>query len=277
MPDDLIYRSRLSNCLACAFYVTFICMILQEEVGSDWPIQQLGTGGQPITKKFSDCLGKLCKRFVSAYGSTEGIFCSALAVENSKDFMEYSIGYPCTDNEMKIIDASGSIVPPNQRGEMCIRSNGLFKEYYNDPEKTRVSLKDDGWFHTDDVGFMSQNGMFFCEGRQSDEIITGAVNVEPAILEAVLGSFGGVSRVACVPVPHEVMFQVICACVIVKEGSDVTEADLRSFCEEVHNDKPRLFTALPTYYMFMKEFPETYSGKISRRDLAELAKKRFLS
>ena len=55
------------------------------------------------------------------------------------------------------------------------------------------------------------------------------------------------------PVPHEILYQVVCACVILEDGSDLTEKSLRTYCEDVHNDKPGLFTVLPTYYIHVCE------------------------
>ena len=198
-------------------------------------------------------------------------------VDKENEFLNYAIGYPNPGIEQKIVNDNGEVVPTNQRGEICIKSDALFKNYFNDPERTVACHAIDDWYHTGDVGFMSENGVFYCEGRLADDIITGGVNVPPAILEALIETLDGVSRVVCVPVPHKVMFQAICACVIIEKGSDVTEEKLRQFCAEIHNDKPGLFTALPTYYMFMSSFPETYNGKLSRKELARQAKERFIS
>ena len=111
---------------------------------------------------------------------------------------------------MKVVDEAGQVVPVNTRGEIYVRINSCFKEYCNDPDKTSASLPGEGWFRTGDVGFMSENGVFFCEGKMSDIIISEGLKV--GILDAVLRSCPGVSNVVCVPVPHDVMFQVICAC-----------------------------------------------------------------
>ena len=200
-----------------------------------------------------------------------------MTVDNPDDFKEYSIGYPYKDVEMRICDDNGETVPANERGEIYVKCDGMFQEYYNDPEKTKAAFTDDGWFKTDDIGFVTEDGLFFCEGRKSEMIISGGMNVAPTILETVLRNCPGVAHVICVPVAHDVMFQVICACVVLEDGSDVKEDQLRQYCEEVHNDKPRLFTVLPTYYMFLKEFPETYTGKISRKELTKMACERFLS
>ena len=164
----------------------------------------------------------------------------------------------------------------NTRGEILVKSKNLFKEYCNDAEKTKAAFTSDGWFKTDDIGFMKENGMLFCVGKKSDMIISGGMNVDPVILEATIEKYPGVARAICVPIPHRILHQVVCACVKLEEGSDVTEEQLRLYCEEIYNDKSRVFTVLPTYYMFKKEFPETYTGKIARRLLKTEATKLFL-
>lgn len=172
---------------------------------------------------------------------------------------------------MKIVDEKEEIVCVREKGEIYVKIDCLFKSYYNDPEKTRACFTDDGWYRTDDAGFMTEDGLFFCIGRKSEMILSGGFNVAPAILEHVLESCDGVARAVCVPVSHEVLYQVICACVILENGSDLTEEKLRAYCDEIHNDTPRMFTVLPTFYLFMNDFPQTHTGKTSRKELSRIA------
>ena len=229
------------------------------------------SGGQPITKPFIRCIDKVCKTFICGYGATEYTPCSILAVRNPQDFHEYTIGYPFEGLEMKVVDEQQQVVPVYQRGNIYLKTDYLFKEYYNDPEKTKAVMTDDGWYKTDDIGFMTQEGLFYCEGRKSEMIISGGMNVAPLILEAVIQTCPGVARAVCVPVPDEILYQVICACVILEDGSNIKGGTIRSYCEGVHNDKQRMFTVLPTYYLIMDSFPETYTGKISRPKLTKIA------
>ena len=200
---------------------------------------------------------------------------SSLIINHSDEFEDFCCGKITAGVSMKIVDDAGEIVPVNTRGEILIKYKNLFKEYCNDSEKTKAAFTFDGWFKTDDIGFMKENGMLFCVGKKSDMIISGGMNVAPVILEATIEKYPGVARAICVPIPHGILHQVVCACVKLEEGSDVTEEQLRLFCEEIHNDKSRVFTVLPTYYMFKKEFPETYTGKIARRLLTTEATKLF--
>jgi long-chain acyl-CoA synthetase len=42
--------------------------------------------------------------------------------------------------------------------ELLIRSPGLFKEYYKNPEATREAKDAEGWFHTGDAGYIDRDG-----------------------------------------------------------------------------------------------------------------------
>ena len=196
-------------------------------------------------------------------------------VDKSEDFIEHSCGKPVPGNELKIVDDNGEIVPVYTRGELYVRTKGMFFGYYNDQEKTRRVVTEDGWYKTDDVAFMTEDGMFYLEGRKSDMIISGVMNVSPAILEAILKNCPGLKDAMVVPTPHETLYQVICACFIPEPGSDLTEEHLRRYCEEMHTDKRRIFTVLPTYYLPFSKFPEVASGKPSRKKLIEEAVSRL--
>ena len=246
-------------------------------IDSDWPVKIIISGGQPVPKLFGSCAGKLCHNLILAYGATEFLGGSVHIIEKPDSFKDNCIGHPAKNTQMKICDRKGLQLPPNEKGEIYVKCAGMFQGYYNDPEKTKAAFTEDGWFKTDDMGYVTEEGLFFCLGRKSEMIISGGMNVAPAILEAVIRKCPGVASVLCVPVAHDVMFQVVCACVILEDGSDITEDQLRQYCEDVHNDKPRLFTVLPVYYMFLTEFPETYTGKLSRKKLTEMAAERFLS
>lgn len=251
------------------------CLPFQGEIGDNWPLYALVTGGQPISKKSAHCIGQLCKVFGNLYGSVEQWLTCCSMVDNIDNYVEYSIGTPLEGVEMKVVDEKEENVPVNEKGELFVRNEAMFKGYCNDPNMTKESITDDGWYKTDDIGYMTENGVFFCTGRKSEIILSGGMNVTPSILEAILTSCVGVARAACVPVTDEVMFQVVCACIIRQDGSQITENKLKQYCEEMHADKPRLFTVLPKFYMFFDTFPETFSGKVNKKELKRIAEDKF--
>lgn len=249
----------------------------QSDLPSDWPVEQILVAGQPITGGLAECLSKTCKRFTSVYGGTEFICLTQCLVSDPQKFTEYSCGkaLKISGMEIKIVDDNEQTVPVNMRGEIYVRSPHIFKGYFNDPAKTKSAFTEDGWFKTDDIGRMTETGEFFVEGRISNMIISGGFNVAPEILEKAMKHIPGIATAIVVPVPDEVYHQVLCACVVKKEGSDINEEDVRKYCEDYNADKPGQFTVLPKFYIFFDRFPETSSGKHNRRELERIALQRF--
>ena len=159
---------------------------LQEDIGDDWPIETVGSGGQPMTKQFTKCIGKMCKQCTIGYGGTEPMITSSIIINNPDEFEDFCCGKNAAGISTKIVDEVGEIVPVNTRGEILIKSKYVFKEYYNDPEKTKACFTSDGWYKSDDIGFIKEDGNLFCVGRKSDMIISGGMNVAPSILEATI-------------------------------------------------------------------------------------------
>lgn len=166
-------------------------------------------------------------------------------------------------------------MPVDTRGELLVKDPGMFKGYFNDPEKTAAAFTTDGWFKTDDIGRITKTGEVFVEGRKSNVIISGGLKVIPELLEDVLLSCPGIVNALVVPVPDAVKYQVLCACVAVEKGRDVTESDVRTFCESFHTDKAELFTVLPKFYLFLDQIPLLRTGKFDRKTVESIARQKF--
>lgn len=250
-------------------------ILFQNSLPFDWPVEEIEVAGQPLTSRLAASIPRACRRITCVYGGTEFICLTEGVINDPERFTEYCCGKPLriSDLEMKIVDESERIVPVNTRGEIYARSKNIFKGYFNDPEKTKSAFTADKWFKTDDIGRMNENGEFFVEGRKSNMIISGGYNVAPEILEQVMNHFPGVAAVIVVPIPDDIYHQVLCACVIKKQRSDITEEVVRKYCEDYHADKPGLFTVLPKYYIFLEMFPVTSIGKADRKELQKIAVK----
>ena len=273
----MIQHTRISN-FQSELIKKFCVLSFQDEVKGDWPLYAIIATAQPVSRKTANCIGKLCKVFGTIYGSTEIGIAFYTMVDNVDDFTDFYIGQPLEGNAVKIVDDEGATLPVHEIGEILVRTDTLFKEYCNEPEKTRMRLIDDGpdrWYVTGDVGYMNTNGAFFCLGRKSEIIMSSSLKVMPSSIESVLISSAGVVSAVCIPVAHEIKLNVICACVVLIPGCGVTEEDLRQHCEAAHTEKPHLVNIVPSYYMFLEKFPKTRTGKIDKIELKRIAEEKY--
>lgn len=243
----------------------------------DWPIEIIETTGQPMHESLRQAVGSLCKGLACSYGSTEHCLGTSTTIFHPDDFQEYNCGRPVDMNgyEMKVVDFDGNILPVNTIGELLIRGPGMFKEYYNNESRTAAVKTKDGWLKTDDLARINEHGELFVEGRVSNMIITKGDKVVPESMEAVFRLCPGVHDVLIVPVPDTACYQLLCACIIRKNGDSLTEEDARRFAENYYNIETEIVLLLPTYYLFLESFPKTSTGKTSRKKLQTIVENVF--
>jgi fatty-acyl-CoA synthase len=99
-------------------------------------------------------------------------------------------GKPINQTQILIIGPGGEELPGLELGEIAIKSNCLFKEYYNRPETTQKAFGNN-WYYTGDLGFIA-NGELFVTGRKKDMIIVGGKNIYPQDLETLIFEVDGV-------------------------------------------------------------------------------------
>jgi long-chain acyl-CoA synthetase len=80
------------------------------------------------------------------YGSTETAVFVCLQPDN--EVRADTVGVPCAGVEIKV----------SEQGEVLVKSAGLLKGYYKNPEATAEVLTADGWYHTNDAGFIDSHG-----------------------------------------------------------------------------------------------------------------------
>jgi long-chain acyl-CoA synthetase len=174
-----------------------------------------------------------------------------------------SCGLPI-GNEMKIFDEADGEVPAGVCGEIVLRGENIFKGYFKDPAATARAFRG-GWFHTGDVGRQDADGFFYIVDRKSDMIIRGGENIYPREIDEVLYSHPEVREAAAVGVPDPLYGEDVAACVALKEGSQLTEADIIAYCRERLADYK-----CPKQVRFVAELPKGPTGKILKRELAGL-------
>jgi long-chain acyl-CoA synthetase len=172
-----------------------------------------------------------------------------------------TIGQPVEGVEMKVVDDDANEVEQGETGEIVIRGHNVMKGYWRKPEATEEAIRD-GWFHSGDMGRVDAEGYFSIVDRKKELIIRGGYNVYPREIEEVLYEHPAVQEAALVAVPDEKMGEEVGAAVVLKQGEEVSEDELRSYL------KGQLAAyKYPRKVWFLDELPKGPTGKILKREI----------
>ena len=206
-------------------------------------------------------------RILNLYGATETINACIgdlpLGKRNWPSIGKLGFGY-----EAKIVDDKGCEVPDGEQGELWVHGEPgvtLMTGYWQDVERTREVLTDDGWYKTGDIAYRTADGWFFYIGRQKETIKTKGENVSPAEIEQVLLSCAGVREAAVIGVPDDMIGCAIEAYVIADEDGGGFVEGLMEECR-----KKLACYKVPRSIAVCEEFPRSTYGKISKAKLFEM-------
>jgi acyl-CoA synthetase (AMP-forming)/AMP-acid ligase II len=173
-----------------------------------------------------------------------------------------SVGKPLAGVEIKIIDEAGNEVPTGTVGEIATRSSKNMRGYWNNAAATAATIDAEGWLRTGDAGYLDEDGYLYIHDRVKDMIISGGENVYPAEVENALYSHPKVADVAVIGVPDAKWGEAVKACVVVKDGESLTEAELIAHARTLIAGYK-----CPKSVDFIPALPRNPSGKILRREL----------
>jgi acyl-CoA synthetase (AMP-forming)/AMP-acid ligase II len=141
-----------------------------------------------------------------------------------------SIGKPTFGMDSKIIDFDGSELPPGEVGELLLKTNRMMKGYFQNPELTQKSLKND-WLYTGDLVRADEEGYYYIVDRAKDMVTCGGENIFPVEIEDALMDHPKIDDVACIGYPDERLVEIVLAIVQLKEGESMTEEELIEFAK----------------------------------------------
>lgn len=149
-------------------------------------------------------------------------------------------------------------------GEIAIRGNTVMKGYYKNPRATNEAFAG-GYFHSGDIAKHHPDGYVQIADRAKDIIISGGENVSSVEVEGALMHHPAVLLSAVVAKADEKWGEVPCAFIELKEGAEVSEADLIAFARE------RLAGFKTPKRVVFQELPKTSTGKIQKFELRKIA------
>ncbi|WUI29185.1 o-succinylbenzoate--CoA ligase [Mycobacterium sp. NBC_00419] len=154
-------------------------------------------------------------------------------------------------------------------GRIVIGGPTLAKGYRNPPDSGPFAGSDGdpfaetGWFHTDDLGMVDNDGRLVVLGRADEAISTGGLTVMPAPVEAVLSRHPAVADCAVFGVPDDRLGQRVVAAVVVIPGAvEPSVSDIKEYLAQTLDS-----TAAPRELHIIDELPRRGIGKVDRRAL----------
>jgi acyl-CoA synthetase (AMP-forming)/AMP-acid ligase II len=199
---------------------------------------------------------------VEAYGMTEAshqMACNPLPPGASKPG---SVGL-ATGIQVATLDLANQVLAPGERGEVVIKGPTVIDGYENNPEANRSAFTD-GWFHTGDEGFLDGEGYLFLTGRLKEQINRGGEKISPLEVDEALLHHPAVAEAITFAIPHDALGEEVGAAVVLEEGHEVTERELRSYLSE-----HLAAFKVPRRIVFVAEIPKGATGKIQRIGLAD--------
>ncbi|TQR18323.1 long-chain-fatty-acid--CoA ligase [Psychrobacillus soli] len=181
-----------------------------------------------------------------------------------------SFGIPLPGTDCMIIDENDMELGPNCVGELLIKGPQIMKGYWNDEEKTRITLQN-GWLYTGDLAMMDEEGYFYFVGRKKDMIIIGGFNIFPREIESVLYEHPDIQEVAVVSIPQSGLDDLLKAFLVSKKGVTIDINEIKGYCYSKLTPYK-----IPKEFEVIDELPRNNGGKLLKRQLikSELEKNR---
>ncbi|HWM59320.1 MAG TPA: acyl-CoA synthetase [Pseudonocardia sp.] len=200
-------------------------------------------------------------QFWNFYGQTEMAPLATILRPHEQLPRAGSAGRPSINVETRLVDGADEPVGPGVVGEIVHRSPHAALGYYNDEEKTAEAFRG-GWFHSGDLGVLSEDGYLSVVDRKKDMIKTGGENVASREVEETIYQLDGVAEVAVFGIAHPRWIEAVTAVVVPKAGATLTAAHVDAHVREHLAGFKR-----PKYVVFADALPKNPSGKILKREL----------
>ncbi|MCX6465301.1 MAG: acyl-CoA synthetase [Pseudonocardiales bacterium] len=200
-------------------------------------------------------------RFWNFYGQTEMSPLATILRPDEQLPRAGSAGRAAINVETRVVDDDGNPVAPGEVGEIVHRSPHAALGYYEDEDKTAAAFAG-GWFHSGDLGIMTEDGYLSVVDRKKDMIKTGGENVASREVEEAIYRLDGVAEVAVFGIPHPTWIEAVTAVVVPREGAALTAEQVDEHVRGVLAGYKR-----PKYVVLAESLPKNPSGKILKREL----------
>ncbi len=171
------------------------------------------------------------------------------------------IGQPLAGVTVRLADEKNKLVTIGEAGEIQVKGENIFKEYWGKPEATKETFTKDGWFKTGDIALFDK-GSYKILGRNSVDIIkSGGYKISALEIEEVIRTYPNIKDCGVVGLPNEEWGEIIGVSLIL-ESKEISIDDLKNWLKE----------KLPAYkiprkFIFQEDLPRNVMGKVTKKEL----------
>lgn len=265
------FNANLAVDLIAQEKATMMVTLLGEEIGQAAIARGITFPSLRLAGLSPDMVAKVAPnvdRAFAAFGLTETYApCSLMGYRPGGDGRA---GIMLDGNEARIIDPeTGREQPRGVPGELLVRGNTA-RGYWNKPEETAKAFDKDGWFHSEDLVSMDEDGFLTWHGRLKLMLKVGGENVSLEEVERVVESHECVLHCGAVGVKDKRKTEAVATYVVRAQDKKLAADELRGWLET------RLARfKMPREIVFVDELPRLGNGKLNRRDLDRRAQAEF--
>ncbi len=257
-------KSKATVIYATVFHVEQLLTSMPSNCkGFDDSFSALMIGGSTVSVGLRQRIrDRISAKFYVLYGANE---CHTTCRTDLQDVFDTqgNVGRPHPGFTLQIVDANHVPLPPQQIGQVRIRSQATIDGYLDDAPATLRAFRQ-GWFYPGDLGRLTADGRLIHLGRADDMMIMNGINMYPAEIEQVMTSHPAVLDAAVMPLRHAVHQDIpVCAVTLLAHGQ-ATEQTLMMHARQ------HLGAHSPHRVVIVGEIPRNEQGKLIRAELAAL-------
>lgn len=263
---DIIASIGTYNPTVISLVPTVLKRMLDKGIKPNQALRSLYIGGGPSNKNI--IIEAIQKKFpvVKVYGLTETCsMVTALPKQLASKYPE-SVGFPLGKNEIKIVDESKNPLNRNTTGEIIVKSNSLFSEYFRDAELTGSPRQND-FFYTGDLGYINDDNLLFIEMRREDLIVSGGENINPKEIENILLTHSNIRDAVVIPIEDDEWGQIAAAVIVPKDKSKYDDQELNKYLRNYLQG-----FKIPKMFFLLENIPRNEIGKVITQEIKTMIK-----
>jgi acyl-CoA synthetase (AMP-forming)/AMP-acid ligase II len=208
------------------------------------------SGGAPLAPALvAQVQQKKNIQLANLYGTSEAGFC---VLANNEDLQKHpnSIGKAIAGAQLRIVDEAGGAVETNEVGHLQVRT------------AWRAQQAEEQWVDTDDCAKMDEEGYYFLQGRQSDRIVSGGINVYPLVVQQLLATHPAIEQAAVIGIPDQEFGESLAAYLVLAKDTVLTVEEIKAWLQDKASKEQQ-----PKQWHFLSALPLTPIGKIDKKAL----------